>query len=70
MTGEITLRGKVLPIGGLREKSIGAYRNNIKEVIVPADNKKDIDNLPEELKNNIKFILINDYQDIYKFIGV
>lgn len=70
MTGEITLRGKVLPIGGLREKSIGAYRNNIKRVFIPIENKKDIDDLPKELKSSINFIAISDYQEIFKYIGV
>ena len=54
MTGEVTLRGKALPIGGLREKSLAALRSGIKHIIVPEDNKKDVSELPEEVKANLK----------------
>ncbi|MBP5091300.1 MAG: endopeptidase La [Bacilli bacterium] len=54
MTGEVTLRGKALPIGGLREKSLAALRSGIKEIIVPVDNKKDVSELPEEVKKTLK----------------
>ena len=54
MTGEVTLRGKALPIGGLREKSLAALRSGIKRIIVPVDNKKDVSELPEEVKNNLE----------------
>ena len=56
MTGEITLRGKVLPIGGLKEKSLAAYRAGIRTVIIPEENKPDIDDIPKEIRKNIKFI--------------
>lgn len=54
MTGEVTLRGKALAIGGLREKSLAALRSGIKEIIVPVDNKKDVSELPEEVKKTLK----------------
>lgn len=54
MTGEVTLRGKALPIGGLREKSLAALRSGIKQIIVPIENKKNADELPEEVKKNLK----------------
>lgn len=54
MTGEVTLRGKALPIGGLREKSLAALRSGIKHIIVPLDNKKDVSELPEEVKKSLK----------------
>ena len=66
MTGEITLRGRVLAIGGLKEKLIGAHRANIKKVFIPKENEKDLDEIPEEIKNDIKFIMVNKYSDIYK----
>jgi len=54
MTGEVTLRGKALPIGGLREKSLAAARSGIKEIIVPEENRKDVSELPEEVKKTLK----------------
>ena len=65
MTGEMTLRGKVLAIGGLKEKVIGAHRNGIKTIFIPINNEKDLDDIPEEIKNDIKFILVDRYTDIY-----
>lgn len=56
MTGEITLRGRVLPIGGLKEKSLAAYRAGIRTIVIPADNKKDIDDIPEAIRNEINFV--------------
>ena len=68
MTGEITLRGKVIGIGGLKEKVIGAHRANIKKVFIPKENEKDLDDIPEEVKNDLEFILVNDYKDIYNHL--
>ena len=65
MTGEITLRGRVLGIGGLKEKVIGAHRAGIRKVFIPLENEKDLDEIPKEIKNDIKFILVNNYMDIY-----
>lgn len=56
MTGEVTLRGKVLPIGGLKEKTLAAYRYGIKQIIIPYDNKSDYDELPDIVKKNISFV--------------
>ena len=66
MTGEITLTGKVLPIGGLREKLVAASRSSIKLVFLPKENKNDLDEIPENIKKNIKFILVDDYKQIYE----
>ena len=66
MTGEITLRGRVLPIGGLKEKIIGAHRANIKKVFIPKENERDLDEIPENIKSDIKFIVVKNYLDIYK----
>jgi ATP-dependent Lon protease len=57
MTGEITLRGKVLPIGGLREKTMAAYKAGIKTVIIPKANEADISELDDVIKENLKFII-------------
>ena len=69
MTGEITLRGKVLPIGGLKEKSLGALRNGIKKIIIPYDNLSDIDEIPNEVKSSINFITVKTYEDVYRIIS-
>jgi ATP-dependent Lon protease len=55
MTGEITLRGRVLPIGGLKEKSVAAHRNKISDVIIPHGNARDVDDLPEEVRATVRF---------------
>ncbi|MDD2377870.1 MAG: endopeptidase La [Bacilli bacterium] len=70
LTGEITLRGNVLPIGGLKEKSIGAHRNGIKKIIIPFDNLKDLDEVPTEIKNDITYIPVKNYKEVIKYIGV
>ena len=68
MTGEITLRGNVLPIGGLKEKAIGAHRSGIKTIIIPQENERDLDEMPDEIKKDIKFVLVNDYGKVYSTI--
>ena len=68
MTGEITLRGRVLPIGGLKEKVIGAHRSDIKKIFIPEGNKQDLDDIPKEIRDDIKFITVKSYQDVYKKI--
>jgi len=72
MTGEITLRGNVISIGGLKEKVIGAHRAGVRKIFIPKDNEKDLDEIPDDIKKEIKFYLISDYKDIYKklFKGV
>ncbi len=66
MTGEVTLRGNALPIGGLREKSLAALRSGIKTIIVPSDNKKDVSELPEEVKENLKIVYMKSVDDALK----
>jgi ATP-dependent Lon protease len=67
MTGEVTLRGKALPIGGLREKSLAALRSGIKTIIVPKENKKNADELPKEVKDNLKIIYMTLVDEAIKF---
>jgi len=66
MTGEITLRGKVLAIGGLKEKALAAFRQGIKEVIVPIDNKKDLTEIPEEIRKEINFITATSVEEVFE----
>ena len=65
MTGEITLRGNVLPIGGLKEKSLAARRVGIKTVIIPEGNRKDLDELPEVVKKEIRFIPVKRVEEVF-----
>ena len=65
MTGEITLRGKVLPVGGLKEKLISAVTNGIDTVYLPLESSKEISSLPSEVKDRLNIILVEDYEDIY-----
>jgi ATP-dependent Lon protease len=66
MTGEITLRGKVLPIGGLKEKLLAAHRAGILEVILPADNEKDLAEVPENLRNVMKLHFVNTMDEVLR----
>jgi ATP-dependent Lon protease len=66
MTGEISLRGNVLPVGGVREKVMAAYRIGIKTVILPKDNKPDLDDLPPEVKKGLKFVLASKLSRVFK----
>ena len=68
MTGEITLKGDILKVGGIKEKSIACFRNKIKTLYIPSDNKNDIEWLEKDLKDSIEFIPINNYLDLYKKI--
>lgn len=72
MTGEITLRGKVLPIGGLKEKALAAYRTGITQVIIPADNKKDLEEVPESVRGRIDFVPVTEVDTVFKaaIIGI
>lgn len=67
MTGEITLRGRILPIGGLKEKTMAALRNNIRTVVIPAENEKDLENIDPTVKNALHFV-IADHID--KVLGI
>ncbi len=66
MTGEITLRGQVLPVGGIKEKVLAAHRAGLKVVLLPRDNEQDLDDIPEEVRKSIKFILVDTVEDVIK----
>lgn len=66
MTGEITLLGSVIPIGGLKEKTLAAFREGVKTVIIPYENKKDYDELPKKIKDGMKFIFAKDIDAVLK----
>ncbi len=66
MTGEITLRGRVLPVGGLKEKLISAVTNGIDTVYLPLESSKELSDLPSEVKDRLNIVLVEDYEDIYK----
>jgi ATP-dependent Lon protease len=66
MTGEITLRGKVLGIGGLKEKLLAAHRHGINEAIVPMDNKKDLPDIPENIRNAMKINFVESMDEVLK----
>ena len=66
MTGEITLRGKVLPIGGLKEKALAAARIGIRDVVIPEDNKKDVEEIPGEIRKNINFICVSEIDEVFR----
>ena len=70
MTGEITLRGEVLPVGGLKEKIIGARKALIKTIYLPLENKNEVLELEKELNSNLKYIFVKEYEEIYKKIFV
>lgn len=64
MTGEITLRGKVLRIGGLKEKSLAAYRHGIRKIIIPKENVPDLEDIPASVRKNIEFIPVETFEDV------
>jgi ATP-dependent Lon protease len=66
MTGEITLTGQVLPIGGLREKVLAAQRYGLKRIVVPRDNEPDLEELPEETRDEVEFILADAVEDVFE----
>lgn len=66
MTGEITLRGKILPVGGIKEKTLAAHRMGISKVLIPDENKPDLEELPEVVKNEMEFVLIKSVDDAIK----
>ena len=68
MTGEITLRGKVLPIGGLKEKSLAARRLGIKTVVIPDGNKREIEELPEVVKKEITFVPVKSVDEVFELV--
>ena len=66
MTGEITLRGRVLPVGGLKEKVLAAYQSGIKTVIIPKENIRNIDDLPSNIKKSLKFVAVSNVDEVLK----
>ena len=64
MTGEITLRGRILPIGGLKEKTLAAKNAGIKTICVPKKNEKDMDEIPDEIKNGLKIVYVETMEDV------
>ncbi|REJ16080.1 MAG: endopeptidase La [Caldibacillus debilis] len=66
LTGEITLRGRVLPIGGLKEKTLSAHRAGLSTVILPKDNEKDLDDIPESVRNDLNFILVSHVDEVLR----
>jgi ATP-dependent Lon protease len=63
MTGEITLRGKVLPVGGIKEKMLAAHRAGVKTVILPRRNEADLEDVPEALRSQMRFVLVDEADD-------
>ena len=66
MTGEITLTGRVLAIGGLKEKALAAVRQGIYTVIIPKQNERDIKDIPKEVADKISFITVNDIEEVFE----
>ena len=66
MTGEVTLRGRVLPIGGLKEKLLAAARGGIKTVLIPFENEKDLEEIPETVKKHLKIIPVKTVDEVLK----
>ena len=64
MTGEITLRGRVLPIGGVKEKSLSAHRAGLTTIILPKDNEKDIEDIPESVREDLTFKLVSHLDEV------
>ena len=65
MTGEITLTGKVLPIGGLKEKALAAQRAGVKRVLAPSRNEGDLEDIPEALRKNLDFVWVSEIGDVF-----
>ena len=66
MTGEMTLRGRVLPIGGLKEKTLAAYRAGVKTLVIPKENHKDLEEIPEYVLANFKIVEVEQIQQVLK----
>jgi lon protease len=66
MTGEITLRGRVLPVGGIKEKLLAAHRAGIYNIILPYENEKDLEDLPKDVKDEMSFTLAQSMDDVLK----
>jgi len=66
MTGEITLRGRILPIGGLKEKTLAALRAKIKNIIIPDQNRKDLEEIPPYIRRKVNFVFVKNMDEILK----
>ena len=66
MTGEITLRGKVLPVGGIKDKLLAAFRAGIRTIVLSSENDKDLDDIPEEIRSQMEFHLVNTMDEVIK----
>jgi ATP-dependent Lon protease len=66
MTGEITLRGKVLPVGGIKDKVLAAYRGGILEIILPKENEKDVEEIPTEVRESMEFHLVESMDEVLR----
>ena len=64
MTGEITLRGQVLPVGGIKEKVLAAHRAGLHTVVLPMRNEKDLDDLPDDVREEMKFVLVDRVDEV------
>jgi ATP-dependent Lon protease len=67
MTGEVTLRGKVLEIGGVKEKVLAAYRSGLREIIMPKSNEKDLRDVPDEVRKNMSFVFVERMDEVLRF---
>ena len=70
MTGEITLRGKVLPVGGIKEKVLAAHRAGIRTILLPAENEADIDDIPQAVRKQLKFVLLGRAKEALEYAFV
>ena len=64
MTGEISIRGKVLPIGGLKEKAISAHRAGVYDIIIPKENEKDLEDIPKEIFSDFNFMSVSEFWEV------
>jgi ATP-dependent Lon protease len=68
MTGEITLRGAVLPVGGIKEKVIAAHRAGAKRIVLPAENEKDLEDIPEDVRKDLEFTAVETVEELLKAV--
>jgi ATP-dependent Lon protease len=68
LTGELTLSGRILPVGGVKEKVLAAHRAGVKSVVFPAKNEADIGDVPEEIKKDLKILKINELEEIIDLV--